>query len=346
LHAASHWLANFFSSTADDQFPTLQPPDAAIELQTGDRGPPAEVAVAHTQLENSHSSSNDLGSSFVDLPAQPALHIPSIVPAANPADHTTLPSLPAPALNAPPFDDGTLPAAHLPVTEADPPLAGLGGEAGAAEIPAADPDDHATPPSLPTAALNTPAFEQHAPTVDSSATQASLAPQSTGLPSDPAEHKLSDMLADSTAATASHSPLAVAGLTLTGQLDSPHAHPDLVHATPHLMHLPATDSAPVHANPALQLIGVASQTEAHPLSGYIVPPSEDQFQFADLNTNEPHHVPHPADLISHSAAPQLLIEATIPADHIASANEISTIPGPEFVVLHSHQGVHADGGII
>jgi hypothetical protein len=343
LHAASQWLANFFSSTADDHLPTLQPADSAIELQTGDQGPPAAVAVAHTQLENSPSSSNDLGSFFVDLPTQPALHIPSIVPAANPADHTTLPSLPPTALNAPPFDDGTLPAAHLPVTEADPPFAGLGGQAGAQaapEIPAADPDDHPTPLSLSIAALNAPAFEQHAPTVDSSAAQASLAPQSADLASMPAE------------------PLAVAGLTLLDQMASAPTHPGTVHAPPHLMQLPgqlsehllsvtpAMDSAPVHADPAPQLIGLASPTEAHRLSGYLVPPSEDQFQFADLNTNEPHHVPHPADLISHSAALELLIETTTPAVHTASANEIATLPALEFVLLHFHQGVHANGGII
>jgi hypothetical protein len=72
----------------------------------------------------------------------------------------------------------------------------------------------------------------------------------------------------------------------------------------------------------------------------------DQFQFADLITTEPHETPHLPDLISSSAASQLLIEATNPAHHIASENEIPT-PGPELIVLHFHQtALHGSGGFI
>src|SRR5262249_28286929 len=150
-----------------------------------------------------------------------------------------------------------------------------------AEIPAADPDDHATPPSLPIADLD--------------------------------EHK-----------------------------DARTVDPiPTLDAAPNNLVSPAADSAPVQANPAPQLVGVPSQDAAHPLLGYMVSVHTDHFQFADLKTNEPHSVPRPTDLISHSAAPQLLIEATTPVDHTASANEIPTIPGPDSMVLHSNQSVHA-----
>jgi two-component system nitrate/nitrite response regulator NarL len=347
LHAASHWLANFFSSTADDHFSTLQPPAPALQISS---------TVLATTLGDDDTTLRSLPTAalnpqFAGLAGQPGAHAPTD-PAVDPDDHATLQQ----------SDEGLVPAAHLAVGEADPQFAHFVGQTGAhvpAEVPAADPDDHATPPSLPTAALDAPVLEdKHAPTVDSSSsTQPSLPPQYPGLPSAPAAHEFSDIAEETSVGSASHSPLDVAGLTLPDQLASPPdelalppAHPGPVHATPHLTqasqlseHLlsvsPATDSA--H-----QLIGVASQTEAHALSGYMVPPTEDQFQFADLHTNEPRHVPHPADLISHSAAHQFLIEATNPADHFASANEISTLPGPEFVMLHSHQGVHANGGII
>jgi hypothetical protein len=114
-----------------------------------------------------------------------------------------------------------------------------------------------------------------------------------------------------------------------------------------LDHHAASDTSGHAADPLSVRADVIPSAAAQPLSSYMASLPTDQFQFSDLNMNNSHKVTHDADLIANPVTTQTLLEATTPVDHSASLHDISTIPGTELLISHSHQAAaHAHNGLV
>jgi hypothetical protein len=346
--------------------PSLATPALDAPSSDHDASPPA-----------AHMQAADAGQQSDDAPRQAKeAHMPSETPAGDPEDPATLALSPTAAFDTPAFDHktastansesghvGLAPRDDLPNQSAEHTLSDASGD----DVPAFE---HKT-----------------ASIVNSDSGHAGSAPHAEALSSQSAEQQPSDTSADGTAdhPHQSSSPMATADLSddpTPLAAHSAHAHADsspqpiqqpsdaaalpssnspadsAAPSAPPSLHglaLHAVPESPGHAadhlssnaDAAPQLIAPTTQTATHPLPGYVVSLSTDQFQFSDLNTNGAHQVPHASDLISSPPASQALIEAIAPVDHIASVTEIPGIPSTEMLVPHSHHAAaDAHNGVV
>jgi hypothetical protein len=365
---APDWALNLQS---DDGSQSAQPGVAHVELENSNGGnkdlgftdPPSQ-AVQHIPSVVAAADPND-------GMAQPSLPIPAAdAPSVGHDDHGPA-MLPAVASDKPTFDHNDAPTA-----DPDPGHAGLARHADDLSSQSGEHD------LSDTSANDKPAFEhKDVASVDSNPGHADSAAQHDVLPSQSMEHKLSDTPEDGGAGHPhqSLSPIATASLSDDGTIQSAahsvHGHgdpapqpiqllsaaasppssdmaadsaaPDSAHHAASDLSGHAADPLSVHADAVPQLIAATTQAAAQPVASYMVSLPMDQFQFPDLNPNNAHKVEHNADLIVNPATTQTLLEATAPTDHSASLHDISTIPGTELLISHSHQAaVHAHNGIV
>jgi hypothetical protein len=190
-HSGLLWLADFVHGDADNHFATLVPADWAPSLQSNYDSQSAKPGVAHVELENSNDGGKNL--SFIDPSSQAAPHISSTVAVGNPNDGVAQPSLPIPAVDAPPSDrDASPPADHLQ-TDADQHVDDAPQQAKAhlgSETSTADRDDQ-------NPVTDKPAFEHtDAQTADPDPGHAGLTRHTDDLPRPSGGDKLSSTSAD------------------------------------------------------------------------------------------------------------------------------------------------------